>query len=211
MAKTQSYAGLKRLLAKVGISQTSTDPVPADDTDEVETPPEDEDGVETPPAAEGEGAGGEAEGEEGSEGGDEGEGGAADPEPEPIAANIDTSSPAYRAGFQAAQARWATVLLSDAARANLELATDLLAEDGIAPERIVQMCENHSKGSSGAEGRLQATTPKPKLGHGAANDGKDPAKEGAKAAVETVNARIPKGAGIKELRAQQGAGKGGAK
>ncbi len=200
MSAPSTFAGLRRLMQKAGLSTADAPTESGEGKPKNEDDGEDEgDGSGAPvdpPVEEVEGEGeGESEGEgEGSgegEGEGEGDGGAA-------AAN--TASADYRAGVAATEARWAAVLVSPAAQGNLELATDLLADSQMSSARIIQMCEQH-KAPVNAGKDLLARTPRPAIGADEGGAAPDAAQTARKTAAARVNASKTGGKGIKAMRA----------
>ena len=185
------YAGLSRLLGKTPTSMSvqadpAEDPVvdPADDADPADpdhTDPAADPADPADPAAD--------------------PADPADPDPAPADPAADTSSSDYAAGVAAANQRWAAVLISPAAQANLELATDLMAENpSMSPSAIIGMCERHGvkpgaeapAGGKSAAQQLLDRTPKPALGvaEKPGANASDPAKSVRKQAAASANAKL---------------------
>ena len=201
MKKQQSFAGLKKLAARFNLSAAAPAIAAGEGgAGDEEEESEENDDPEKPakPAVDAPEGGADDDNSndttEGEEGADSDESSADDSDGEegtepssPVAANAASAD--YRAGFDAAQSRWAAVLLSDHARANLELATDLLAETDMEPKAIVGMCERH-KASGSTALRLLDQTPKVNLGNGAGTVAPDAAADTRKKAAEAHNKRI---------------------
>jgi hypothetical protein len=201
MAKTGVWKGLAGLLGRAPAASASTTD---DDTvtgggggDNIDDGDEDEDdtvdgGEGTDTIAGSEGDDDDAGAHESNDGG-EGQGGGQSP------TGANTNSPDFRAGEAAANTRWATVLMSEAARNNLEMATDLMAK-GMSASDVVEMCETHggSKGGKNAAQQLLERTPKPNLGAGGdgGEQNADAGKAARDAAAKSVNRTLsaPKGA-----------------
>ena len=203
MSNHRTFHGLKRLVAKAGLSPrpgANADPAPADPVDDED----DEDGEDAALAPD-----------------------PADPAPapdpvDPVPADpvvpaddeddepadpapaADTTSTDYRAGVTATNGRWAAVFASEHARANLELATDLLADTTMKPSAIIGMCERHKAGTKPGLQSL-ASTPRPNLGGatagaGGAAAGGDPGKAARSGAAARANARVAGKPGVKTKR-----------
>lgn len=197
MSASNSFNGIKRLAAKAGLMRLSAEDQAALDAEDAAEqaggapadpagdPPADPAPAGDPPAGD-------------PPAGDP----PADPAPEPTPpapapnANVNTASADYEAGHLAASGRFAAVLASPAARANLELATDLLASTTMAPGAIIGMCERHK--GDGAAKRLLDSTPKPALGAEA-----EQSESGDRRAnVKQASAKVNKG--IERRAASQG-------
>ncbi len=197
MKKQASFAGLRKLAAKFGMT-TALTPLAdngAESGDEEEESDEEKPTVDDEPSDEP--AGDPPAGNEGgaddsdADGEDEGEDDGDDGEPaggQPLAASAE-----YTRGYNAAQGRWAATLLADTCRGNLELATDLLAETNLSPKRIAAMCAAHPGGKTTALKLLDAT-PKVNLGGGGgvAPTAADVGKEARTKAIANANKRLGK-------------------
>lgn len=186
MAANGVYAGLQRLLGKkpgAAASAETTDTNEA--TPPAETPPAggDEDEDEPTPPADGEPPQGEAEATPPVETPP-----AETPPADEAPAAADLAA-GYQAGVAATNARWAEVLSSPVARANLEMATDLIAEaPNMSASAIIGMCDRY-KGEGSAR-QLLDRTPKPKVGidaSGATGGAGDEGEKVRSAAVKTAN------------------------
>lgn len=201
MSKPANFMGLRRLLGKAEASSEGADTTAASD------------GADTVQGADGADTTDGDEGDDTLEGGDSTQAGSEGADSVAAADGDDAAAPAasvttgtesadYRAGYEAAQRRWAGVLMSDAARGNLEMATDLLAESTMDADAIVGMCERHAGGNSAAL-QLLDRTPKPKVAGGAATteaSGQD-GKQVRLSAAERVNSRLSAPKGVKTRRA----------
>lgn len=202
MPAPQMFHGLARLAARAGFKMNAetgkpenTDDTDRDDEGEIENEDDRPDGEpetpETPPA---DPAGDPpADDEDETNGEDDDTGTGEDAPDEGTEANVDAPkrSADFRAGerygAQQTAGRWAAVLASPVGRANLEMATDLLATSSMSPSAIVEHCDKY-KGSSAAKTLLD-TTKKVNLGV-EGNTEKDPGAEARKASVERTNARL---------------------
>jgi hypothetical protein len=212
MAAHSTFAGLKRLAARAGIkigAGTDTDPEIVDEN-------EDEDGEKT---GDDDGKTGDDAGKTGDDDagktpedddGKEGEGNEADDDTTtgdetdgPEAGKGAGAKPVRRsAEFLAGQrygstltaGRFAAVLVSPVARANLEMATDLLANSDMKPGAIIEHCDRY-KGEHSAK-KLLEETKKVNLGDGNGGGQKEgtEAATSRQAAVKATNRRVSQSA-----------------
>jgi hypothetical protein len=221
-AQTTRFAGLRALAAKIGSSvsgaaltagQPGASEEPLDPADGP-APEDDDDAAAGTGAGEGEGNEGEGNAPDDSEAGNAGAGAGEgdDPAPggagEPAGGGTDAS---YNRGYAAASGRWAATFLNESCRANLELATDLLADTNMTPDKIAAYCSRNAGGSSASTGQQRlATTPKPKVGvEGGGINGGTPgeqdegqvARKAATAHVNTGAKRRAAAAGVATRRA----------
>lgn len=111
-----------------------------------------------------------------------------------------------RHGATQTAGRWAATLASPVARANLEMATDLLASSNMTPSAIVEHCDRY-KGESSAK-RLLDQTPRHNLGNGGQSVNTDEAAAVRAKSVAKVNAGTAKaGANVRKSRRTPAAGK----
>lgn len=214
MAAHSTFAGLKGLMARAGLRIGATgDPetikpadgedadgdAPAGEGDETETDtdtgaPEGDTPADTPA---GDTEEGETDGEDDENTGNDsdaaGDTTGREAGAKPVSRSADFLA-GQRHGATVTAGRFAAVLVSPVARANLEMATDLLANSTMTPSAIIEHCDRY-KGENSAK-RLLEQTPKMALGDG--DDGGQ--KEGTEArasrqsAVSNVNKRTGRGA-----------------
>ncbi len=205
MAAHSTFAGLRALAAKVGLAPAAS----TDTDDDDQAPPagdtaaegDDDTGASGDDADAGNLPAGDDAGAPDGEAGEEDAGGDDTPTAStPPAGRSADFLAGMKLGAQQEAGRFAAVLISPVARANLEMATDLLATSTMTPSAIIQMCDRY-KGENSAK-RLLDATPRPNLGaSGGGAAGGDEAKASRAAATAKVNAR--NGGGRRGLNAEQ--------
>ncbi len=222
MAGNSTFHGLRALAARAGIKMRgSVDPAPVEDVeDTTDAPPaEDEEDTTTPPAGdEGEPEGNETNEEQADveedttgtapDGGAEG-GNDADAEARPSNPSADFLA-GERYGAQQAAGRFAAVLMDDDCRANIGMATDLLAETTMSADKIVAYVKRNKPPKAeerSAAQRLLDTTQKVNLGVDADSKktGADAGKNARKTATASVNQHVGRKAGGNVRRSRRAA------
>lgn len=231
MAGNSTFHGLRALAARAGIKMRgSVDPAPVEDVEDTnDAPPADDPGEEGPAGDQGtDGENGpvgergpdaaepneeQADDEEDTtgtapDGGAEG-GNDADAEARPSNPSADFLA-GERYGAQQAAGRFAAVLMDDDCRANIGMATDLLAETTMSADKIVAYVKRNKPPKAeerSAAQRLLDTTQKVNLGVDADSKktGADAGKNARKTATASVNQHVGRKAGGNVRRSRRAA------